>query len=122
VTTSGGVPRDAPTHCKGRVPGVWRDSACSRKAVRDGYCNTHHPESVKARRAKSEQRYQDRRIAEAQERNRRARETADAFLGHVKGQVPRALWSHLVHAVEKWDREEIGRVSGDAGGGEQPSA
>jgi hypothetical protein len=43
--------------CKERVYGDWgRSHQCSRKAVKDGYCKQHHPDTVKARREKSEAR------------------------------------------------------------------
>ena len=38
--------------CKGRVPDGGRSPRfhqCSRNEVKDGYCNIHHPDSVKAR-------------------------------------------------------------------------
>jgi len=40
--------------CKAMVVpyGAWRESQCSRKASKDGYCKQHHPDSVQARRDK----------------------------------------------------------------------
>ena len=32
---------------------------CTRKAVRDGFCNVHHPDSVKARQVASQKRYEE---------------------------------------------------------------
>jgi hypothetical protein len=42
--------------CAARTQGEppwYRGSPCGRKAVRDGFCNIHHPEKVKARREKA---------------------------------------------------------------------
>ena len=33
---------------------------CSRKAVKDGYCRIHHPEAVKARQEKADERYREK--------------------------------------------------------------
>ena len=32
---------------------------CSRKPVKDGYCKQHHPETVKARREKSDRKWKE---------------------------------------------------------------
>ena len=47
--------------CKEHVwtNGGFHGHQCSRKAVKDGYCKIHHPDSVKARREKSAQRYKE---------------------------------------------------------------
>lgn len=49
--------------CKKTIyTGTWaRSSQCSRKAVADGYCKQHHPDSVKARREKSAARWEEQR-------------------------------------------------------------
>ncbi len=45
--------------CKKRVYQGWHDYPCSRKAIKDGYCKQHHPDSVKARQEKSDKRYRE---------------------------------------------------------------
>jgi hypothetical protein len=43
-------------YCVARTRGDapwYRGGPCSRKAVRDGYCNIHHPEKTEARRKKA---------------------------------------------------------------------
>lgn len=48
--------------CKERVwsGDAWsRSRACSRKAVKDGYCKQHHPDSVKARRKASDDKWDE---------------------------------------------------------------
>ena len=66
---------DKQEQCKKMVPGSgWGTfRQCSRKAVKDGYCKQHHPDSVKARddasmakfRAKCDQAYEKSRLANA---------------------------------------------------------
>ena len=48
--------------CKEKVwsENGWRMRRCSRNAVKDGYCNQHHPDAIKARRKKSEERYNEK--------------------------------------------------------------
>lgn len=50
-----------PIRCKERVwsEGMARSHQCNRKAVKDGYCKQHHPDSVKARQEASEARYRE---------------------------------------------------------------
>ena len=39
--------------------GSWgRGQKCSRKAVKDGFCKQHHPDTVEARRKKSQEDYE----------------------------------------------------------------
>lgn len=51
-------------NCKEMVPdGISRSDGthqCSYKIKRDGYCLTHHPESVKARREAADKRYKEK--------------------------------------------------------------
>jgi hypothetical protein len=51
------------TKCKALVSsGPWsRQSQCNRKEWKDGWCKQHHPDSVKARRELSDQRYEERK-------------------------------------------------------------
>jgi len=47
--------------CRQRVPipGMWsRDKTCSRKAVRDGWCKTHHPDAKAARDKAASERWE----------------------------------------------------------------
>jgi hypothetical protein len=61
----------APTdeQCKERVTDTtgWHRYRCSRKAVRDGYCNQHHPDTVAARRAKLSARW-EQQMADVEKR------------------------------------------------------
>jgi len=45
--------------CKERVFSGWNNYQCSRKPVKDGYCKQHHPDTIKARKEKSEQKYKE---------------------------------------------------------------
>ena len=50
------------TRCKEKVwerSGWPRAYQCNRKAVKDGYCKQHHPDAVKEREDKSQQRYEE---------------------------------------------------------------
>jgi hypothetical protein len=40
--------------------GEFHKHQCTRKAVRDGFCNVHHPESVKLRDEKAYKHWRDR--------------------------------------------------------------
>jgi len=55
------MPHD-PTKCKRLVPdmGHWNYFQCSRKAVLDGYCKQHHPDSVKKREEEADRRYREK--------------------------------------------------------------
>ena len=44
-------------NCKNMVWEGWTNRRCSRKAVTDGYCKQHHPDTVNARRLKQEARW-----------------------------------------------------------------
>lgn len=48
--------------------GSFNRHQCSRKAVRDGYCNIHHPDSAKERQEKSQRAYEEKCILEKQNR------------------------------------------------------
>ncbi len=50
------------TRCKETVqtPGMMRYHRCTRNAVRDGFCNQHHPDSVKKRDEKANALYQEK--------------------------------------------------------------
>jgi len=43
--------------CKKKIYRDWSSSNCSRKAVKDGYCKQHHPDTVKERQEKSNARW-----------------------------------------------------------------
>jgi hypothetical protein len=46
------------TRCKETVWAGWRPKQCSRKIWKDGYCKQHHPDSVKEREKKRDERYE----------------------------------------------------------------
>lgn len=54
--------------------GSWHVGRCTRRAVRDGFCKVHHPESVKARQDAALDRYKK----ESEERYRRWAKTLGA--------------------------------------------
>lgn len=45
--------------CRAKVWKNWNYYNCTRKAVLDGYCKQHHPDSVSKRREESHKRYQE---------------------------------------------------------------
>ncbi len=53
---------DQKEGCKERVSdiGGWHSHRCTKKVWKDGYCKIHHPESVEARRKKSEVLYEEK--------------------------------------------------------------
>lgn len=53
---------DPKERCKEQVAGAsgWRSHRCERRAVADGYCKQHHPDSVKARQEAAARRYEER--------------------------------------------------------------
>jgi len=46
-------------NCKQRIFSGWNNYQCSRKAVKDGYCKQHHPDTVKALREKSCRKFEE---------------------------------------------------------------
>ena len=50
-----------PERCKEYVftPESIRSRQCLRKPWKDGYCKTHHPDTMEARRAKSQKRFEE---------------------------------------------------------------
>ena len=44
-------------NCKEQIWGDYRRRGCSRNAVKDGYCNQHHPDNVKKRREENEKKW-----------------------------------------------------------------
>ena len=70
-------------YCKKSVAsmGGWDWHQCPRRIWRDGFCKQHHPDSVKARREKSDQHYEEKRkqscwykLQQAEARLEKARE------------------------------------------------
>lgn len=62
--------------CKERVwhyHGHQFTTQCSREAKIDGYCKQHHPDSIKKRKAKQQQRWEKSRIQLAAQRENRIR-------------------------------------------------
>ena len=47
--------------CKARVWNGWSSVSCSKKVSKDGFCSTHHPEAVAARKAKMEEKWKAKR-------------------------------------------------------------
>ena len=46
--------------CKQKVADGWHHYECSRNVWKDGYCKQHHPDTVAARQAKIEARYEEK--------------------------------------------------------------
>ncbi|HYE57854.1 MAG TPA: hypothetical protein VD948_05085 [Rhodothermales bacterium] len=90
--------------CKGEAWNGWNWVGCSKPAKRDGFCGTHHPDAVAARKAKNEARLQVKRelrraLDEAhRERNRKA-DAYDALARRVAA-LEAALREHVdAHAA-----------------------
>jgi len=64
--------------CKEQMFKDWHFHQCSRKAVKDGYCKQHHPDSVKAR-ADAAQAKWDARWAKVDKKKRIAAADAGLF-------------------------------------------
>ena len=47
--------------CKEKIFGDYRYRPCSRKAVTDGFCKQHHPDTIAARNKKSQERWEKER-------------------------------------------------------------
>ena len=75
----------------------WSFGRCSRKAVRDGFCKQHHPDSVEERREKSAKDYE-----------RKRNQSTYAQLFRARGKIA-DLESELTEARRERD-EERGRV------------
>ena len=69
-----------PGYCQKVNHGEWTPVPCSRKAVRDGWCAQHHPDAVKARRAKSNARFVAEQAARQAAFIERERTTVRRFL------------------------------------------
>ena len=52
---------DTQGKCKHIVSQGWCSHPCGKNVWKDGYCKIHHPESVAARRAKSEARWEEKK-------------------------------------------------------------
>ena len=63
-----------PGRCQERVSDStgWHRYQCTRKAVRDGYCTQHHPDSVEARRVRSRERWEQQVADDARHREESA--------------------------------------------------
>lgn len=69
--------------CKKQIMpnGSWRFRQCSRKAVKDGFCKQHHPETVKARQKAQDEAW--RKKLENSPISKLKREN-DRLLDHIK--------------------------------------
>lgn len=79
------VKNPKPGQCKAgvyrRISSNWGDTRqCDRKAKRDGWCGTHHPDAEATRRARSNARYdaQMREIRNARRRQQAVAEVIEA--------------------------------------------
>ena len=92
-----------------RQGGSFRGGRCSRKAVKDGYCNQHHPDAVAKRRGERMARWkaEDERNEANWAQERRQREDGERFA---------ALCARLElfnTAFRLWDGESDFRVAFD---------
>ena len=70
--------------CKYRMYRRWVVDTCMKNAVRDGYCNQHHPDAVAARRKAADDRFAEQRAAEAAVYERkRIRDRKAALFGEL---------------------------------------
>lgn len=69
--------------CKQRRWGVWNEVSCGKRATRDGYCGTHHPDAKARRDAKRAERWQAENalLAKQRERERHERACVNALTG-----------------------------------------
>jgi len=118
-----------PNHCKTQVPtGVgWGRSVgfhqCHRKAVRDGYCKQHHPESEKARELAQTKRW-DTENALSNWKTKQSRledqiVKAALPLAGIAGLVEaspclRSILDRLQQAVQRLNRHQLKRPEGVA--------
>lgn len=62
--------------------GEWQAQQCLRKAINNGFCKQHHPDSVKARRAKRLARFRIERVES--EKRRKIKRKEEEALGVVR--------------------------------------
>jgi hypothetical protein len=91
--------------CGATVWDGWHRRHCSKRVTHDGYCATHHPDAVKARHARSRDRFEAGRAKSSAER------------ASLKEQARRAecyddLLAALLDLVERCDGEEGVRADG----------
>lgn len=89
---------------------------CTRKAVADGFCKQHHPDSVKAREAKSAAAYQAKRAADplrlAQQEIDRLKQQRDRFSKEAEGLSREVLELSTELGEVKAKRDELLRLLG----------
>lgn len=79
---------DTQEKCQKRLyRGTYYASPCKRNAWKDGYCKIHHPESVAARRAKSEARWEEKKKQSAWYKLEQANKRIAELEGKIKFMV-----------------------------------
>lgn len=73
-------------NCKEKVWSGWDFYQCSRKIWKDGYCKQHHPDSVKERRRKADERYAAKQGAIKVENKEEKMEKAAKMANSTRGQ------------------------------------
>ena len=103
--------------CKEKVWEGFHSHRCLRKAVKDGYCTQHHPDSVAKRRAKSEERYQAQlenspyhKIGKLQKENKELTEALKGLVYAIANSDPGSKHRHEAflfaeETLEKFRRE-----------------
>lgn len=85
--------------------GRYTPTRCERKAVRDGYCTQHHPDSVAKRRNDSEARYKAALESQREARQRPVREAVAARDAAWREAVERVRMLHSASCL-RWIRND----------------
>lgn len=103
--------------CKEKVWGGFHFHRCLRKAVKDGYCKQHHPDSVAKRREASDKRYQEqlehspyRKIGKLQKENK---ELTEALKGLVYAIANSDPGSKIRHEAFLFAEETLEKLKGE---------
>ena len=102
--------KDKP-NCKASVMGAgcWRSRRCSRYAVKDGYCNQHHPDTIAAKDAasKAKQVAWSQKFTLKRDVHHGERAFTDAFREYMQWSHDPAVWAK---AVTAWNTVEAARA------------
>ena len=87
--------------CKKQVWGSWTYYQCSRKIWKDGYCKQHHPDSVKERERKRDEKWEKQdELRDKYEREALQAECDCRFIGKCKDDPQKAYYCPLTKLQE----------------------
>ena len=96
--------------CKEQVwpAGEWHGHQCTRKAIKDGYCKTHHPDTVKVRIEKSNKRYEEKIAKSPIGQLKKAQEEIESLTQQLESarkdaELHETSTEHLRVITEHWD-------------------